>query len=192
MMERKRKNEQQQQLREKERQEKGVTRPRYIQDSTKIAILSENQLSNLLHQINTYTNDHGLDPLWSALACEESTLPFRLKGSNGYGSYNPLHLQAKKLKYDKEDNPSILRTDGFSVGAVVLASEGIFATDPKDSISHLCDNPKCVRVDHLIWESIAKNNGRKGCPGWVKCNCCATIHDVCIHDPKCKKMTIRK
>jgi hypothetical protein len=76
---RKRKNEQQQRLRAKEREEKGVTRRKYVQDSTKIMILSENQLWNLVYQIDVYTNDHGLDQKWGKLLLPRIYAVFQTK-----------------------------------------------------------------------------------------------------------------
>lgn len=193
MASREQKNARQRELRAKERKEKCVARVQGQQDSTKIMILSENQLLNLYEQMVGYENNHGLGDEWSKFYCYEcSEISFRPKGVNGYGMYNPLHIQIKKLKPDPHDNPAILRVDGFPCGSVALAAHGIFASHPKDHVSHLCDNARCVRPEHIIWESCSKNNGRKGCPGWIKCNCCDTMHDVCIHEPKCIKVTTRK
>jgi len=191
--EKERKRVAQHEYRKKERELKGVVSyDRYRQNSMKIMSLSENQIRNLFDQLETYDIDHEVGIGMEYMNCVETTHPFRLKGVNGYGSYNPVFIHWRKLIPTKEDNPQILRSDGFPPGSIVLAYNGIFAKNPTDQISHLCDNPKCIKVNHLMWETSSENNNRKGCPGWIKCNCCDELHDVCIHTPKCIKITKRK
>ncbi len=74
----------------------------------------------------------------------------------------------------------------------MLAVSGIFPKQATDEVSHLCDNSRCLRVDHLRWESRQQNSDRKNCPGWIACGCCNEMHDACVHDPKCKKVTKRQ
>jgi hypothetical protein len=57
---------------------------------------------------------------------------------------------------------------------------------PGLQVSHLCDTRRCFNPDHLVAESIAINNSRKGCAGPIAC----TVHghivvDLCAHIPRC-------
>lgn len=86
------------------------------------------------------------------------------------------------------ETPGFNQYTDFSPGAIILASNGVFATDKNDEISHLCGNWKCARFAHLVWENHAKNIARVGCPGEINCR----HHEwcnACIHTPKCKKRT---
>jgi len=58
-----------------------------------------------------------------------------------------------------------------------------------DDASHLCHRSTCSRVGHVIWESAAMNQSRKGCVVWVSCphaDCQLKIW-VCEHAPRCIK-----
>jgi Zinc-binding loop region of homing endonuclease len=60
---------------------------------------------------------------------------------------------------------------------------------PLEQISHLCCNPKCTIPSHVIFESAAANNRRKGCKVWVDCphKGCSEKIIVCDHSPSCIK-----
>lgn len=55
---------------------------------------------------------------------------------------------------------------------------------PKQVVSHLCHRKTCINPDHLVIESIATNNARKGC-------LCAfntpdgRVWGLCAHAPLC-------
>jgi len=56
--------------------------------------------------------------------------------------------------------------------------------DPGEVASHLCHNKLCVSPLHIVVESIAANNSRKGCV------CCIRVKDgeiwnACCHVPMC-------
>ncbi|KAL8366727.1 hypothetical protein RB595_010538 [Gaeumannomyces hyphopodioides] len=53
-------------------------------------------------------------------------------------------------------------------------------------ISHLCDTRRCFNPDHLVAETAAMNNARKGCPGPITCSIHGHIVvDLCPHIPRC-------
>jgi hypothetical protein len=62
--------------------------------------------------------------------------------------------------------------------------------NPKEwEASHLCNHPWCVNLDHLLWEHIKKNAGRKNCRTWITCPCpCNHSFNPCNHEPKCITM----
>lgn len=66
--------------------------------------------------------------------------------------------------------------------------------DKEWECSHRCHNKRCVKPDHLEWESHSVNMNRNGCNPWVKCRCDhAGVADVgcgkwvlaCQHSPPC-------
>lgn len=52
----------------------------------------------------------------------------------------------------------------------VLVMNGHFPRED-DQASHLCHNPWCVRLEHLIWENAGYNMRRKRCQARNKCVC---------------------
>lgn len=59
---------------------------------------------------------------------------------------------------------------------------------PGEQCSHLCCEPACVGLDHIIAEPGLQNQNGKGCLGWVDCPHCALKISVCVHvDKKCIK-----
>lgn len=75
----------------------------------------------------------------------------------------------------------------FQPSQIALALSGKHTDDKRSTASHLCDNTRCVRASHLVWESYKDNHARKGCAGEVVCHCCDTPVRVCRHDPPCLK-----
>lgn len=63
---------------------------------------------------------------------------------------------------------------------VVLWARGR-GLDPGEQASHLCGNPACFSLTHIIAESEVKNQNRKGCCVWVDCPHCALKIRVCPH-----------
>lgn len=53
--------------------------------------------------------------------------------------------------------------------------------------SHLCHKPLCMTVGHVVPESAAANNSRKGCLVWIDCHHCAGMILLCTHEPRCIK-----
>ncbi|KAK7546089.1 hypothetical protein IWX91DRAFT_318117 [Phyllosticta citricarpa] len=55
--------------------------------------------------------------------------------------------------------------------------------------SHLCHQPSCTVVGHVIFEPSCLNQRRKGCPVWVPCPhvSCGKVVFCCNHDPPCIK-----
>lgn len=58
-------------------------------------------------------------------------------------------------------------------------------------VSHLCNNPQCMTIGHIVLESPELNNARKGCVPWsdcseycTKCNGSGVILQ-CTHEPRC-------
>jgi hypothetical protein len=184
--------------RAKDREAKG--RVKHARDSTRIVRLSENQIMNLYDQIDASEHqDHDLGEGWEEFTCHvDPLLRFaERKKKDGtlssYGWYEPLNIRKRCARGpDDSDNPGILLEERFPAGAVILAVEGLFPANPGDQVSHLCDNSRCLRPEHLRWETQQQNSDRKNCPGWAQCACCDTMHDICKHEPKCIKATPRE
>lgn len=51
--------------------------------------------------------------------------------------------------------------------------------------SHLCDVRRCFHLAHIVVESIAANNGRKGCLGSIVCRDHGHVLWACSHQPAC-------
>lgn len=189
------KAEYQRKKRQAERENLGISEDKkHKRDATKVARLSENQLSNLYQQLEiVQVDDHGYGPGFEDFACHYSEIAFvEKKGAlNGYGALRPVIILRSQFTPSDDDNVDLLRAEAFTPGSVVLAWHGIFPADPLDQVSHLCDNPRCLRQSHLCYESPADNGLRKNCPGLAQCRCCDEMHDVCQHTPACKKITRR-
>lgn len=57
---------------------------------------------------------------------------------------------------------------------------------PVNHCSHLCDNRRCFNPVHLVDETAADNNARKGCWGDIVCPDHGHILvQFCVHLPKC-------
>lgn len=81
-------------------------------------------------------------------------------------------------------NPSLPNTkypcnDGISYSAIVLLYHGVHPVNEHDEASHLCGHPRCVNIDHLIWESIGNNSARNECHHYAV---------ECTHNPPCIAM----
>ena len=50
-----------------------------------------------------------------------------------------------------------------------------------DQCSHLCHNPKCTVLSHIILESSVANNARKNCSVFLKCHHCDLYIFTCVH-----------
>jgi hypothetical protein len=51
--------------------------------------------------------------------------------------------------------------------------------------SHLCHDPSCSGLGHVITESGPSNNARNNCVQAVECHSCGRILNVCPHQPRC-------
>jgi hypothetical protein len=82
--------------------------------------------------------------------------------------------------------PAVSQGHGQSkVKMHILAAERSLGRLPteEECVSHLCHRKKCINAQHLVIESLGKNNSRKGC-------LCALKHGnllfgLCPHEPKC-------
>jgi hypothetical protein len=55
-----------------------------------------------------------------------------------------------------------------------------------EHLSHRCGDSRCFNPAHLVPESAAANNARKGCIAAVRCPCpCKQAFWVCTHKPRC-------
>jgi hypothetical protein len=55
-----------------------------------------------------------------------------------------------------------------------------------EHLSHLCGDPRCFRISHLVVESSAANNSRKNCLVAAVCPCpCDHVFWLCKHRPRC-------
>jgi len=76
----------------------------------------------------------------------------------------------------------------------IYANRSSFVWSRNSQISHLCNNPKCFRPEHSVYESTTLNNRRKNCVVYIKCPHSADTHNgkdkfiwLCPHDPPCIK-----
>jgi len=95
-----------------------------------------------------------------------------------------------KLKPSKENGYIQLSWKGANkfcvLGEMLVWAAGKKVTNPDDQVSHRCHNPKCTIPAHVLVESTAANNGRKGCIVWVNCpHGCPEKILVCTHNPRC-------
>lgn len=189
------KREYQQKKRQREREAIGLSEDsKHKRDATKISRLSENQLANLYQQLEiVHVDDRDLGPGFEDYYCHYSDIAFvEKKGAkNGYGALRPVIILRQNFEAHEDDNEQIRRAEAFTPGSVILAWQGIFPEDPLDQVSHLCDNPRCLRESHLCYETPEDNGLRKNCPGMAQCRCCDDFHNVCNHTPECKKITKR-
>lgn len=105
------------------------------------------------------------------------------------------------MKPSKEDGYIQLSWDGVNkfavLGEVVVWSKGLqkdaeykLGKSTQD-VSHLCNQTRCMNPDHVIIESRADNNSRKGCTAWIQCGPRCRDCDgqrlllLCTHTPRC-------
>lgn len=62
-----------------------------------------------------------------------------------------------------------------------LIADGRPCRDPGLQASHRCGQPTCVFPPHLVWETAAENNARKGCLGTIQCGDCSRLIELCTH-----------
>lgn len=73
------------------------------------------------------------------------------------------------------------------VEELLLWAGGVIKNDQDEQCSHLCCQPLCLEVGHVVVESTKNNNLRKGCRVWLDCphvGCEKKIH-ICDHTPSC-------
>ena len=51
--------------------------------------------------------------------------------------------------------------------------------------SHLCDQPRCTILEHVVVETTTANNSRKNCGILVDCAHCDMKYLACPHNPRC-------
>jgi len=66
---------------------------------------------------------------------------------------------------------------------VVIKKYGRIPRKGEDA-SHLCNRPKCLNEEHIVLEDVSKNQGRKGCLGYILCQVCNGIINVCTRGNK--------
>lgn len=161
------------------------------QDATRVSRLGHQQLTHLCSRIVTVEeDDHGYGPGFEAYTCHYADLPLIESSTKQQKArYQPMVIYKSEVDKDADDYYPMRGNQGFIPTQLILAWEGKFASDKMDEASHLCDNPLCVRPEHLIWEAPLDNAARKNCPGTVRCKCCNTMHNVCQHQPECLKLT---
>jgi len=55
----------------------------------------------------------------------------------------------------------------------------------RETASHLCHNKSCIRVDHIVTETVGANSRRNGCLAFVVSPCCGVTLNACGHEPRC-------
>lgn len=83
-----------------------------------------------------------------------------------------LSAAAGVRKYQKNNSGAICKTPQVQVcvSQLVLVSHGFFPSED-DEASHICHEPTCVDVDHLVWERGDFNRRRKKCFKLRRCVC---------------------
>lgn len=94
------------------------------------------------------------------------------------------------LKPTKEGGYIQVSYDGANKFAVlqevVLWAQGA-SKDIGDDCSHLCHQPRCRVLGHIVAEPGLVNQSRKNCLVWLDCHHCSKKLLVCSHDPVCIK-----
>ncbi len=156
-----------------------------VQDATVISTLSLEQITYLYNKIPLLKLErHGLEDSASEYFCEVSDMRHQAGRKYPKG----FTLGKKRMRGDW-DATHFDPNKEFSPAQIVLAANGVFASNALSTVSHLCANPFCLRVEHLCYETLADNLERRYCSGTVKCPSC-DYHVVCKHEPKCKKLTL--
>lgn len=166
----------------KKRKERAEWREQYPDrgiDATRLQRVTEPQLNALVAQLPEWViQTHGLQAKDYKYFCYETD------GLTGkFGHPIPVMLP-RAVRCGALFAPNT----GFQVGAVVLACEGRFAAYPREECSHLCHNARCIRGDHLHWESRQKNEARKNCVGTFRAPT-QEEYTLCKHEPRCVKLT---
>lgn len=151
-------------------------------DANVIASLNGEQLAFLyakLHKKGISVNTH--DVADERYHCHEAV------HKDKKGLYAKTIILGKKRMREED---SFFSQRGFVGAQIVLVHGGFLPPTADAQPSHLCDNPCCLRLGHLVWESVLANAQRKGCIGDVQCRCCPDRHfiRICAHEPQCIKI----
>lgn len=119
---------------------------------------------------------------WKKWECRVST--YKPSKDNGYCQISMNSPLINKLADVGVDTSSLKTGTKYMVlhKLVALAYHG---ENNEDDVSHLCLNPRCSNVDHLVWEPSVVNQARKNCSRWRILPMSNTLLDVCPHEPKC-------
>lgn len=65
--------------------------------------------------------------------------------------------------------------DGMGYPSIVMLQAGVLPVNEHDEASHLCGHSRCMRLDHLRWETIGLNSMRNECHLYgAQCKCTPT------------------
>jgi len=75
----------------------------------------------------------------------------------------------------------------FELVHLILMKAGRFPPTSEHEVSHLCHNPHCIALNHLVWELHPANVDRDTCryTRQIECPNCAHSFGLCKHVPPC-------
>lgn len=68
---------------------------------------------------------------------------------------------------------------------VQRGDEAVPRRSHRETASHLCHNKSCIRVDHIVTETVGANGRRNGCLAFIESPCCGIRLNACGHIPRC-------
>lgn len=152
-------------------------------NALKITLLDEQQLTHLASKIITEPHGDCLDYKDGVLVQQKT------RGGQDRGT-RPRGVQLdREYRYglfsQPTDKPKY--TPCWPATHVVLAKAGDMPPTSEHEASHLCHNPKCVKLEHLLWESHEDNMARNMCIATreIACPHCQHVFSACKHEPRC-------
>jgi len=88
--------------------------------------------------------------------------------------------QDRPVKTFHNPNKPGKKNDGLPIAVVMVLSDERYPQYEWDQVSHLCGVPRCIRLEHLLWEEASKNVDR---------NKCQMYGIACSHEPACIMLT---
>lgn len=113
----------------------------------------------------------------AASSPEESKAPSRPRG----------------VQLDKQRRVGFFAEDSttFELTHLILVKAGRYPPTSEHEVSHLCHNPHCIALTHLVWELHPDNVDREACRYTRSLHCpkCGHRFGACEHNPPCVACT---